>query len=802
MARGLILIIDTGHPGAVAAAGLPVPEGLEAQVYSDPDAAFAALQQVESPRRAPAAVVIRGAPKGALAAARRVYRLDPQVQMIFIADEPTAAELRQRMGLAPRIGTYWTIAAAGADELPRLLVEATRSTHQRRQLRTTLDRVSLQTAPPPPTDGPDYRRLVVSDRYLAAILIHAHDAILSVDSRGKILTANLATTRLTGYAEHELLSRSLPMLTLEQEAGDVEEMLDAVREGEPEVRRELHIQHRMGGEVDVDMMLAPVRDEIGRLLGISAIIRDISERRRAEEAIREQQEWLRVTLTSIGDAVIATDTEGRVTFLNPVAAKLTRWSQQDAAGRPLEEVFVIVNEQTRQPVEHPVRKVIRDGVIVGLANHTLLIARDGTERPIDDSAAPIRDSTGKFLGVVLVFHDISERRQIERKLQERTERLAESDRRKDEFLALLGHELRNPLAPLRNGLDVLAFQQEHDPELTREIHTLMGRQVDQLVHLVDDLLDVSRISRGVLQLRRQRVELGTIVTRAVETTRSVIAERQHELTTTLPGEPVWLDADPVRLEQIFCNLLTNASRYTEPGGQIRIAADREDQWATVRVTDTGIGIRPEMLSRIFELFTQGDRITGSVHEGLGLGLTLVKSLTGLHEGSIDATSAGLGEGSEFIVRLPALPEPSPMHLRSPAVPPTDGPPLRVLVIDENRDAADSLAMLLRVAGHDVRVTCDGHAGLQLAASYLPDLVLVDVGLHADLDGYHVAKQLRQQPEIGRPMLVALTGLAQESDRRRTRQAGFDAHLVKPANTEAVHALLTQAARQRSLGRRH
>lgn len=666
MASRLILVVDTEHQGEAAAGGPPQgdrligfdqlggPDGLEVQQHSAAEEAVIALQQLTASGRPPAAAVIRSEPKGALATARQIYRLDPQLQIVFVADETTAGQLRQEMGLAPRIGTYWTIVPPTAEQLSRRLAEAVRSTHQRRQLRTTLDRARARLAAPPPSDGPNIRRLVISDRYLAAILTHAQDAILSVDPGGKLLTANLAAIRLTGYAEHELLSRSLPMLFSRHEAEAVKELLAAVRGGQPEARRELHIERPQGSPVDVDTMLAPVHSEEGQLLGISAIIRDVSERRRAERAIREQQEWLRVTLTSIGDAVIATDIDGRVSFLNPAAATLTGWRQQEAAGRLLEDVFVIINEHTRNTVENPVVKVIREGVVVGLANHTVLIARDGTERPIDDSAAPIRDSEGNVLGAVLVFHDISERRQIERQLQERSERLAESDRRKDEFLALLGHELRNPLAPLRNGLDVLNLQETQDPELAREIHALMGRQVDQLVRLVDDLLDVSRISRGMLQLRRQHVELSTIVTRAVETTRSIIAEREHVLSISLPDEPIWIDGDPVRLEQILCNLLTNASRYTEAGGRIDIAADCHDGRATVRVADTGIGIRPEMLSRIFELFTQGDRIRGSVHEGLGLGLTLVKSLTDMHDGSIEAFSEGLGQGSEFVLRLPTL----------------------------------------------------------------------------------------------------------------------------------------------------
>ena len=656
MASSLVVVIDQQHGTPIARLSSDRwPSELDVQVYVDLDSAMAALQRLMDNAQPPAAVVIAGEPKSVIHAARQVYRRDPLVQMLLLGGEPATCQLREKMGLAPRIGTHWAIVAPGTEELLRRLLDSVRSTQQRRRLRTTLDRVRAQVAaPPPPTDGADYRRLILSDRYLAAILTHARDAILSTDSEGKILTANPATERLTQYAQHELLSRSLAGLVIQQETDDVGSLLQEVRVGKLEVRREMRLKCRDGQMVDVDMMLAPVRDETESLLGISAVFRDISQRRRTEEALREQREWLQVTLHSIGDAVIATDTQGRVTFLNPVAEALTGWTQRDAAGEPLEHVFQIINEYTRQTVENPVTKVLREGVIVGLANHTLLVARDATERPIDDSAAPIRDGDGNVLGVVLVFHDVSERRQIERELQERTDRLAESDRRKDEFLALLGHELRNPLSPLRNGLDVLELHDEHDVELTRQIHSMMGRQVNQLVHLVDDLLDVSRVSRGLLKLRPQRVELSEIATRAVETMRPAIDERRHELQIELPDQQVWLMADPVRLEQILCNLLANAVRYTEHGGKIRLRAERDGSWACLRVADNGIGIRPDMLSRIFELFTQADRVANSVHEGLGLGLTLVKSLADLHGGKVEVRSDGLGKGSEFLVCLPAL----------------------------------------------------------------------------------------------------------------------------------------------------
>jgi PAS domain S-box-containing protein len=742
------------------------------------------------------AVVITPDADTPLAAARQIHQLDPLVQIVFLADEQRAAQLRREMGPAPRIGTYWSIAPPELPVLAQLLQDAARSTQQRRQSRTTLDRVKLQVASRPSADSPDYRKLILSDRYLASILNHAQDAILSTEPNGKILTWNKAATALFGYREQEILRRPLAMLAVGPDETRINEILKAVRDGRPEVRREMRLRRADGSDVVVEATFAPVRDEQGRLLGISAIIRDMTERKRAEDEVREQREWLRVTLDSIGDAVIATDTQRRVTLINPVAESLTGWSRQEAVGRSLEEVFVIVNEQTRQSADHPVAKVLKEGVIVGLANHTVLIARDGAERPIDDSAAPIRDSQGHIQGVVMVFRDVTERRQMEFELQARADRLVEADRRKDEFIALLGHELRNPLAPLYNGLQILELKGGLDP-LVHEIREMMERQVRQLTRLVDDLLDVSRINRGLLRLQKERVELSAIVTKAIETTRPMIDERRHELSLILPDKPVWLHGDPVRIEQILWNLLTNAARYTEPGGRIRISAKPENGFAVVRVADTGIGIRPEMLTRIFDTFTQADRATGRVHEGLGLGLPLVQKLVTMHGGSVEAVSEGPGQGSEFIVRIPAHREVS----ATPAVPDSEAAPvrnakLRVLIVDDNIAAAETLGVLLQVAGHDVQVAHDGLEALEKAEFHRPECVFLDIGLPHGMDGYEVARRLRRQTETDAAFLIALTGFGQDEDRRRAKEAGFDAHLVKPAATEAVQELLARAAQRR------
>jgi PAS domain S-box-containing protein len=352
--------------------------------------------------------------------------------------------------------------------------------------------------------------------------------------------------------------------------------------------------------------------------------RDITERKRAEEELRQQREWYQVTLSSIGDAVITTDTQGKVTFLNPVAEMMTGWKTDEASGQPLEKVFNIINEETRQPAKNPVDKVLREGIVVGLANHTALIARDGAERSIEDSAAPIRDAIGNISGAVMVFHDVTERRRVEKALKD-------TDKKKDEFLATLAHELRNPLVPIRNGLKVLQLAGSN-AVVAENTRSMMDQALNQMVRLVDDLLDASRITTGKLQLRKEWVELAAVVQSAVETSRPLIDEQGHKLTVTLPPAPVLLDADPIRMAQVFSNLLNNAAKYSEEGGHIALTAEMQGEEVMVRVTDRGIGIPAEHLPRIFEMFAQVDTAFDRSQGGLGIGLSLVKGLVGMHGG--------------------------------------------------------------------------------------------------------------------------------------------------------------------------
>ncbi|HEY5313207.1 MAG TPA: response regulator [Pirellulales bacterium] len=503
-----------------------------------------------------------------------------------------------------------------------------------------------------------------------------------------------------------------------------------------------------------------------------------------EKQLRESQRWLYVTLNSIGDAVIATDLEGRTVFINPVAQQLTGWNATEAVGRPMAEIFRIVNEYSREPVENPVTKVLRDGVIVGLANHTLLIARDGRERAIDDSGAPIQDAHGQILGAVLVFRDITERRQLERTLTQQAADLAEADRRKNEFLAMLSHELRNPLAAVCGALELV--RSGLGEEDCRMAHDIMERQTQHMVRMVHDLLDVSRVARGHIELRKEPVDLATAVQHAIEESQRLIQSRGHQLTVSLPAEPMWIEADRVRLAQMIANLLDNAAKYTAEGGQIWLTAQANGVLAEVRVRDNGIGISPEMLPRVFDLFSQADCSLDRSQGGLGVGLAVVRTLAEMQGGAVEAHSTGLGQGSEFILRLPL--SATPASNVEQCWKPSRVDPRRILVVDDNKGAAEVLQMLLtRTWGHEVRVAHDGTTALQLAKTFRPDLVLLDIGLPG-MNGYEVARHLRRQPETTQATLVALSGYSQDESRGPAAETHFDTYLVKPASLTSLEPL--------------
>jgi PAS domain S-box-containing protein len=938
-------------------------------------------------------------------------------------------------------------------------------------------------------DVTEQRKAERSARFLASIVESSDDAIIGKDISGIITSWNRGAERIFGYSAAEAVGRPIAMLAPSDRADEMPMILDRIKRGERVEHFDTVRCAKDGRTVPISLTVSPIRDQDGTIVGASKIARDITERKRAEETLRQQREWLRVTLDSIGDAVITTDTVGRVSYLNPVAQVLTRWGQDEAQGQLLSDVFPILHERTRKPVENPVARVLREGAVVGLGNHTVLLARDGTERPIDDSAAPIRGDKGETVGVVLTFRDVTEQRQAQAALRqtearksaildtaldsiitidhegkvvefnpaaERTfgyrrtdvlgrqmaelivppnlrdkhyrglahyfatgegpvldkriempalrsdgtkfpvelaitrisaegpplftaylrditenkraeqasrfledaskslaalvdyestmqkvarlavpyfadwcavdmvepdgslrrvavahvdlskveltkelnrsyppdpdapqgvphilrtgkseliseitdarlveivkneellrimrelglksylgvplqargktvgaitfvaaesgrrfdavdlavaEELAhragiamenarlysevrEADRRKDEFLAMLAHELRNPLAPIRNALHIMK-QPTADGAVVDRVREIMERQVQHMTRMVDDLLDVSRITRGKIELRREVVDLSSMVERTMEATRPLIEDRHQQLTVDLPPQPVRLEADPTRLEQVLANLLNNAAKYTHHEGRLWLSARLEGSELVLRVKDTGVGIAPDMLPRIFEPFVQSNRVLHHAQGGLGIGLTLVRRLVEMHGGTVTAHSEGPGQGSEFIVRLPALPQkqpiPGPRQVGEGGEPVRAAPQRRILVVDDNVDAAESLALLLRLEGHDVRVAHDGPAALAAVEADPPDLLFLDIGMPV-MNGYDVAQRLRQRPGLETLVLVAMTGWGQEEDRRRSQEAGFDRHLVKPVEPDALHQLLTR-----------
>ena len=505
------------------------------------------------------------------------------------------------------------------------------------------------------------------------------------------------------------------------------------------------------------------------------------------------RDWPWLALAEVSDAVVAVDAEGRVTFMNPAAGRLAGVSPAAAAGRLFQDVLPLLDERDHQPAG-----LAPEGAI----QRAILLSPEGLERRIEAVGEPLREGDPGEGGAFFVLRDVSEHylaeerhRALEAELHRRTEELNAEDRRKDQFLAMLAHELRNPLAPIRNAVELMRQVETFDPSF-QPSREMVERQVKHLARLVDDLLDVSRITHGNVRLRKEPVELGTIIRRAVEGVRPLVETRSHTLEVDLPSAPLLVDADVARLEQIVSNLLDNAARYTMPGGHLGVTARREDGEAVVRVRDSGIGVPPDVLDRVFEPFVQtaGESLART-EGGLGVGLSLVRSLVEMHGGRVEAHSPGLGQGSEFVVRLPTgLPAGAGAAAQEPAAAPSGAQDrsLRVLVVEDNLDAAESLATLLRLWNHDVQVVHDGRAALDAARAQKPEVVLLDIGLPG-LDGYQVARQLRNEASLAHTLLVAMTGYGQPEDRRRSREAGIHHHFVKPVEPLVLRSLLAGAA---------
>ena len=509
-------------------------------------------------------------------------------------------------------------------------------------------------------------------------------------------------------------------------------------------------------------------------------IEDNTDHKRAEAAMQHSEVRYRRLFQTAKDGILILDADtGKVIDANPFMTTLLGYSHDEFLGKELWEIglFRDITESRAAYRELQEKGYVR-------YENLPLETRSGQKVEVEFVSNVYAENCHKV--VQCNVRDITERSRLQRLTQEQAAALADLDRRKDEFLAMLSHELRNPLAPILNAALLLRLHSNRNRLLGIEnpvIHqsaNIIERQVGQLARIVDELLEISRITTGRIQLHQERIALGVVVENAVMTVRSLIDQRKHELTVSLPTQAIWLHADAARLEQVVVNLLTNAAKYTDEGGHVWLTVRQEGEEAVLRVRDTGVGIAPEILPRIFDLFTQAERSLDRSQGGLGIGLALVQRLVEMHGGTVTASSA-LGQGSEFVVRLPVVPPPQPQ----PVSPPTEkaqptSPALRVMVVDDNVDTVTTLAMLVQEAGHEVRTAFDGLTVVEAALDFRPNVVLLDIGLPG-LNGFEVAKRLRRQPVLKNIVLVAMTGYGQESDRQRSQEAGFDHHLVKPGD---------------------
>jgi PAS domain S-box-containing protein len=521
---------------------------------------------------------------------------------------------------------------------------------------------------------------------------------------------------------------------------------------------------------------------------------DITERKRAEEALRESERHFREMIDALPAAVYTTDAQGRLTHFNPACIELSGRVPELGSDHWCVTWKLYHPDGTLMPEDEcPMAIALNDGRNVR-GTEAIAERPDGTRVWFMPYPTPLRDSEGHIVGGINMLVDITERKKTEDALRQSKETLTEADRRKDEFLAMLGHELRNPLAPIRNMLEILKQGDGH-PDLMQQARATMDRQLGHMTRLIDDLLDVSRINRGRIELKLELVELASVIDQSIEACRPLADCAKHEVTVTLPSEPIHLHADPMRLAQVFGNLLNNACKYTEMGGRIGLSAElagggRQPREVVVTVKDSGMGIPPDKLDSIFGMFTQVDRTLERSQGGLGIGLTLAKRLVEMHGGSIQAFSDGADRGSEFVVRLPVLID--KLRKQHPAEPtriekeaPTGR---RVLVVDDNPDGAASLAMLLKLAGNETYTAHDGVEAVKAAETIRPDVVFLDIGL-PKLNGHDAARRIREQPWGTNMVLVALTGWGQDEDRRRSQEAGFDYHLVKPVDYADLNKLL-------------
>jgi PAS domain S-box-containing protein len=610
--------------------------------------------------------------------------------------------------------------------------------------------------------------------------------IFMLDPDGRVASWNAGAERIKGYKASDIIGKHFSVFYPEEARARKwpETELERAREiGRFEdegwrVRKD-------GSQFWANVVITAIRDEKGELLGFSKITRDLTNRRRQEEELRQAEERLRLMVEAVQDyAIFMLDPSGHVSSWNTGAQRLKGYAPEDIIGKHF-SVFYPPEALARKWPEHELEVAKATG---RFEDEGWRIRKDGTRFWANVIITAVHDASGELRGFAKVTRDLTETK--------RAERIQEEGRQITEFLAMLSHELRNPLAPIRNAVALMSSKEVEDPTIAWA-RDLIERQVGHLSHLVDDLLDVSRITSGKINLKRERVDFTAIVSRAIEATRPLLEQRHHGLEVDLGSEPVYVQGDQTRLNQVVLNLLSNAAKYTPEGGHVWVRVAREGELAVLAVRDDGIGMDADLVPRVFELFTQGERSLDRSEGGLGIGLTMVHRLVSLQGGSVAASSRGLGLGSEFVVRLPVAGAPEraagePASADASAAQKSRAGGLRVLVVDDNQDATDTMAMLLRMWGHDVVTAVDGVSAVAEALRYHPDVVLLDIGLPR-MNGYEVAERLRAEPTTRDVVLVAMTGYGQAEDRERSRSAGFGMHLVKPVQPDALEALLKSIA---------
>jgi PAS domain S-box-containing protein len=615
-----------------------------------------------------------------------------------------------------------------------------------------------------------FRQLVESTRDYAIFLL---------DQRGHILTWNAGAERIKGYTAPEILGHHFSRFYTEDAVArrwPEHELAVAATQGRFEdegwrVRKD-------GSRFWANVVITALRDPGGEVRGFSKIARDLSERRRAEESLRHSEERFRLLVEAVRDyAIFMLDTDGRVVSWNAGAERIKGYAAHEIIGKHF-SVFYPEDARRKKWPEQELALTREHG---RFEDEGPRLRKDGTTFWANVVIAAVFERDGTLRGFAKVTRDLTDLRRVEA--------LEDASRKTNEFLAMLAHELRNPLAPMANALKLLARVPTSDPtELW--VREVLERQTGQMSRLVDDLLDVSRVTRSAMVLDRKPLDARKSLRNALDAARQWIEEGRHRLTLAIADERLDVDGDEVRLNQVFQNLLHNAAKYTPQGGEIRVTARREGDEAVISVRDSGVGMTPELIESAFQIFKQGSQSLDRPHGGLGVGLSLVQRLVHLHGGSVQARSEGPGKGAEFIVRLPLRAEPAIIDATSLSKEDGrhTGTPRRVLVVDDNQDAAHALRLLLQTDGHDVMVAADGAAGLALAREHRPDVVLLDIGLPT-LNGYEIATRIRADPALKSTVLVAVTGYGQMHDRARASASGFDHHLVKPVEFRALQELL-------------